>query len=71
MVYSKELFDRLVSCLEWYLENDDTNFGMEGNEFWEEGARRAAAALNEAHGETKYTLPEHTEERYKEYLDRW
>lgn len=35
----------LYSALKWYVENDDTNIGQEGNGFWEEGKKRAEAIL--------------------------
>lgn len=41
----------LLEALRWYIENDDTNIGMEGNEFWEEGLERGKAAVKKATGE--------------------
>jgi hypothetical protein len=41
----------LLEALKWYVENDDTNIGMEGNEFWEEGLERGKAAIAKATGE--------------------
>lgn len=35
----------LVEALKWYIENDDTNIGQEGNEPFEAGLNRAKAAL--------------------------
>ena len=35
----------LESCLRWYVEEDDTNMGQAGNEFWIEGKLRAQRAL--------------------------
>jgi hypothetical protein len=40
----------LLEALKWYVENDDTNIGMEGNEFWEEGLERGKAAIAKATG---------------------
>jgi hypothetical protein len=40
----------LLAALRWYVENDDTNIGMEGNEFWEEGLECGKAALAKATG---------------------
>lgn len=28
---------QMLKSLEWFVENDDTNIGMPGNEYWEEG----------------------------------
>jgi hypothetical protein len=41
----------LIEALRWYVENDDTIIGMEGNEFWEEGLERGKAAIKKATGE--------------------
>lgn len=42
-----DMYKEIISCLEWYVENDDTNIGQEGNEFWEQGLYRALKALKE------------------------
>lgn len=41
----------LLEALEWYVRNDDTNVGQEGNEFYEEGLNRGLAAIAKATGE--------------------
>ena len=38
----------LLAALKWYVENDDTNIGQEGNEFWEEGLAAGKAAIAKA-----------------------
>lgn len=38
----------LLEALQWYVENDDTNIGQQGNEFWELGLDRARAAIANA-----------------------
>ena len=32
-------------ALQWFVDNDDTNIGQEGNEFWEDGLNEGIAAL--------------------------
>lgn len=39
-----ETVKELVDCLEWYVENDDTN-NYPNNEFWIDGLERARKAL--------------------------
>ena len=39
--------ERLAEALRWYVENDDTNDGQEGNEFWLAGRDRARALLHD------------------------
>ena len=39
--------ERLAEALQWYVDNDDTNDGQEGNEFWLAGRDRARALLRE------------------------
>jgi hypothetical protein len=39
--------ENVILCLKWYIENDDTNFGPSGNEYWLEGRRRAIDAMLE------------------------
>ena len=41
----------LLEALKWFVENDDTNIGQEGNEFWEDGLNRGIAAIAKATGE--------------------
>ena len=46
----QQLYDRaerLAEALQWYVDNDDTNDGQEGNEFWIAGRDRARALLRE------------------------
>lgn len=38
----------LLEALRWYVDNDDTNIGQEGNEFWELGLDRARTAIANA-----------------------
>ena len=38
----------LLEALQWYVQNDDTNVGQEGNEFYEAGLSRAEAAIAKA-----------------------
>lgn len=40
----------LLEALQWYVQNDDTNVGQEGNEFYEAGLSRAEAAIAKATG---------------------
>ena len=35
----------LLECLKWYIEEDDTNIGQPGNEYWEAGKERAEIAV--------------------------
>lgn len=42
--------DRMAEALQWYVDNDDTNDGQEGNEFWLAGRDRARALLRD-HGQ--------------------
>jgi hypothetical protein len=42
--------DELYAALRWYVENDDTNVGQEGNEFWEAGKKQAQAVLAKVEG---------------------
>ena len=35
----------IIKCLEWYIENDDTNIGQPGNEYWEYHKDKAEQAL--------------------------
>lgn len=46
----KDIVQELVECLEWYVENDDTN-NYPNNEFWIEGLERARRALERYHAE--------------------
>ena len=39
--------ERLAEALRWYVENDDTNEGQEGNEYWLAGRDRAIAVLRD------------------------
>lgn len=48
--------EKLVECLKWYVENDDTNIGQEGNEFWEDGLNKANALLEEIFHESPTIL---------------
>ena len=34
-----------IAALDWYIEEDDTNEGMDCNEYWLDGKRRAEAAV--------------------------
>lgn len=46
----QQLYDRaeaLAEALQWYVDNDDTNDGQEGNEFWLAGRDRARALLRD------------------------
>lgn len=43
----------LLKALMWYVQNDDVNIGMLGNEFWEDGLHAAEAAIAKALGESK------------------
>lgn len=43
----------LLACLRWYVENDDTNIGEEGNEFWEDGLNIARHVIAKATGEAR------------------
>lgn len=38
----------LLEALQWFVENDDTNIGMAGNEFWEDGLNAGIAAIAKA-----------------------
>ena len=40
----------LLEALKWYVENDDTNEGQEGNDFWLAGRDRARVAIAKATG---------------------
>lgn len=40
--------DDLLAALQWFVENDDTNIGMAGNEFWEDGLNAGIAAIAKA-----------------------
>lgn len=42
---------RMLKALQWFIENDDTNIGMAGNEFWEDGLNEGIAAVAQAIGE--------------------
>ena len=44
---------RLAEALRWYVENDDTNEGQEGNEYWLAGRDRAIAVLRDHDQEGK------------------
>jgi len=50
MSIKKEVIAEIVNCLEWYVENDDTN-NFPSNEFWLDGLERARRALQEYHEE--------------------
>ena len=39
--------ERLAEALRWYVDNDDTNDGQAGNEFWITGRERARALLRD------------------------
>lgn len=41
----------LLAALIWFVENDDTNEGMPGNEYWEAGLNAGRAAIAKATGE--------------------
>lgn len=45
-----EIVQEIAECLEWYVENDDTN-NCPDNEFWIEGLERARKALENYHAE--------------------
>ena len=45
--WSVQKAERLEEALQWYVDNDDTNDGEEGNEFWLAGRDRARALLRE------------------------
>ena len=45
---SKELIQEIVECLEWYVENDDTN-NIPDNEYWLSNLERARKALESYH----------------------
>ena len=45
--------ERLAEALRWYVENDDTNEGQEGNEYWLAGRDRAIAVLRDHDQEGK------------------
>ena len=34
-----------LDALEWFVENDDTNIGMPGNEFWEDGLNQGIQTI--------------------------
>ena len=42
----------MLEALKWFVENDDTNIGQEGNEYWEDGLNRGIAAIAKATGAT-------------------
>lgn len=50
------MMEEIIECLRWYVENDDTNLGQEGNEFWEDGYNRAAEVLNKIDGKDTYMI---------------
>lgn len=37
---SREVMQQALEALEWFVKNDDTVIGMQGNEFWEAGLNR-------------------------------
>lgn len=41
--------EAMAEALQWYVENDDTNIGQEGNERYEAGLRRAESILATFH----------------------
>lgn len=41
----QEFLRKLGEALRWYVENDDTNLGQEGNEFWELGYYKGKALV--------------------------
>lgn len=48
------LYEELLACLEWFVENDDTNDGgvwEDVNSFWLAGLRRAQSVIAKAKGE--------------------
>ena len=49
--HRSDCYDDLLEALKWYVENDDTNIGQEGNEFWENGLSNAKSAIAKATGE--------------------
>ena len=42
---------QMLKSLEWFVENDDTNIGMEGNEFWEDGLNEGIRIIASVKGE--------------------
>lgn len=44
-----EALEEARKALEWYVENDDTNIGQEGNGYWEAGLERGKQALSTIH----------------------
>ena len=48
---SQELVEELLEALEWYVNNDDTNYGDDQNNFRNTGRNRATEAIRKAKGE--------------------
>ena len=42
---------QMLKSLEWFVENDDTNIGMPGNEFWEDGLNEGVKVIALVKGE--------------------
>ena len=42
---------QMLKILEWFVENDDTNIGMPGNEFWEDGLNEGVKVIALVKGE--------------------
>jgi len=47
MTNKTEALKLALEALVWFIENDDTNIGQDGNEFWEDGLNRGIAAVTE------------------------
>ena len=47
MTTKTEALKLALEALEWFVENDDTNIGQDGNEFWEDGLNNGIATIAE------------------------
>lgn len=56
IIMNKDQFDRLFDCLQFYVEEDDVNPCIEGNDYWIEGYNKSAELLNEILGEDRYAI---------------
>jgi len=42
---NKQILQQALDSLKWFVENDDTNPGQHGNEFWEDGLNSGIAVI--------------------------
>lgn len=58
----KDLAHRLAENLQWYIEEDETNIGQDGNEYWVNGKYRAQALIETYKAQTNLELQKPADE---------